>query len=301
MADRDDAGNVYNAGVPFGVGWDPTKSLRTSELTLERIAVYSEALTADELAAAHSAADENVLLWMDFEKVHEHSFGEWTVTTAPTCTEEGVETRTCGCGETESRKIPALGHDWKGTGCTRCDGKRENPFTDVPEDSFYIDPVLWAVGKGITTGTTDTTFDPTGSCLRGHVVTLLWRAAGSPEPTSADNPFVDVTERDYFYKPVLWALEEGITTGLDDTHFGPTAACNRAQMVTFLWRAMGEPEVSTTGHPFTDVLDDQFYFVPMLWAVENGITTGLSATTFGPTVNCNRAQAVTFLYRAYNN
>ena len=96
VAQREDAGNVYNSGVPFGVGWDPTKSLRTSELTLEHIAVYSEALSADALAESHSAADENVLLWMDFEKAdaHEHSFGEWTVTTEPTCTEKVTKKET---------------------------------------------------------------------------------------------------------------------------------------------------------------------------------------------------------------
>ena len=135
--------------------------------------------------------------------------------------------------------------------------------------------------------------------MRAVVVTFLWRAAGEPEPTSNNNPFVDVKETDFFYKAVLWAVEKGITNGMDATHFAPTALCNRAQVVTFLYRAMGNPVVNNTEHPFTDVAEDQFYFNAMLWAVENGITNGLTATTFGPTATCNRAQVVTFLYRAY--
>ncbi|MBE6951053.1 MAG: hypothetical protein E7451_06915, partial [Ruminococcaceae bacterium] len=111
---------------------------------------------------------------------------------AATCTEtgltEGKKCSVCGVTLVEQEEIPALGHDWKGTGCQRCDATRENPFVDVPEDSFYIDPVLWAVEKGITTGATETTFNPNGVCQRAAVVTFLWRAAGSPEPTTTVNP-----------------------------------------------------------------------------------------------------------------
>ena len=158
----------------------------------------------------------------------------------------------------------------------------------------------WALEKGITTGATDTTFDPDGKCLRAHVVTFLWRAAGSPEPAKTENPFTDVKETDFFYKAVLWAVENEITNGLTTTTFGPMAECNRAQVVTFLWRAMDKPAVTSREHPFTDVVEEHFYFEPMLWAVEEGITNGLTATTFGPDAICNRAQVVTFLYRTYN-
>ena len=119
--------------------------------------------------------------------------------------------------------IPAMGHAWEGTGCIRCDATRENDFSDVPEDSFYINPVLWAVEKGITNGLTDTTFGPTAECNRAQVVTFLWRAAGSPEPTSTTNPFTDVKESDFYYKAVLWAVEKGITNGLTADTFGPFA------------------------------------------------------------------------------
>ena len=171
-------------------------------------------------------------------------------------------------------------------------------FVDVPEGSFYYEPVLWAVRNGITNGTTATTFGPNDQCMRAHVVTFLWRAMGSPEPTRTDNPFVDVKPADFYYKPVLWALENGITSGMDATHFGPTSYCNRAQVVTFLYRSMGNPEIEAGSNPFTDVEAGSFYESAVLWAVKNGITNGLSATSFGPNTICNRAQIVTFLWRA---
>ena len=178
--------------------------------------------------------------------------------------------------------------------------KSENPFSDVPVDAFFYDPVLWAVEQGITSGTSGTTFSPNDSCMRAHVVTFLWRAAGSPSPESTVNPFEDVKPEDFYYKAVLWAVENGITTGTDATHFSPFGICNRAQVVTFLHRAFGSPDASASDNPFTDVPTDTWYAAPVLWAVENGITNGLSATEFGPDTPCNRAQVVTFLYRAYN-
>lgn len=176
-----------------------------------------------------------------------------------------------------------------------------NPFTDVVQDTYYHDPVLWALDRYITTGTTATTFSPGSNCQRAQIVTFLWRAKGCPEPTSDVNPFVDVNDTDFYYKAVLWAVENGITNGVDATHFKPYEPCNRAQVVTFLWRAEGEPEVQHFDNIFTDVQSGAFYEKPVLWAVENGVTNGLSATAFGPNSICNRAQIVTFLYRAFVN
>ena len=176
---------------------------------------------------------------------------------------------------------------------------KENPFNDVPEGVFYSEPVAWAVENGITTGASADTFNPNGECMRAHVVTFLWRAAGQPEPTSTENPFLDVKASDFFYKAVLWAVENNITNGVDATHFGPTVNCNRAQVVTFLYRAMGSPEVNTDESAFADVVQGQWYEQAVLWAVENAVTNGLSADTFGTTGICNRAQVVTFLYRTY--
>ncbi len=253
---------------------------------------------------------------------HEHRYE--AVVTAPNCTEQGYTTHSCHCGDSYiDSYTPALGHqfsEWliiqnpsnNSDGleirtCMRCGheerrtiAKYDNPFVDVPEGSFYYEPVLWAVAEGITNGTSATTFGPNDPCMRAHVVTFLWRAAGSPDPVSDHNPFVDVKVTDFYYKAVLWAVEEGITNGLDATHFGPTTYCNRAQVVTFLWRAQGNPEPNRKDMPFADVAPGAFYEKPVLWAVENSITNGMSATIFGINEICNRAQIVTFLYRTYN-
>ena len=221
--------------------------------------------------------------------------------TAPTCTEQGYTTYTCHCGDSYvSDYMDALGHDWVGYGCTRCGATRKTPFDDVIPGQFYEEPVAWAVANGITSGASATEFNPGGSCLRAQVVTFLHRAEDNPEPANPSNPFTDVKTTDFFYKPVLWAVEKGITNGTSATTFGSYDVCNRAAVVTFLWRTAGSPEPASTEHPFTDVPAGAFYEKAVLWAIENGITNGISATEFGPTSPCNRAQVVTFLYRANN-
>ena len=187
---------------------------------------------------------------------------------------------------------------WRTQGTPEAYG--QNPFNEVAAAAYYGAPVLWAVENGITTGATATTFNPNGNCLRAHVVTFLHRAAGNPEPTKNTNPFKDVKSTDFFYKPVLWAVEKGITNGTTATTFGSYDNCNRAAVVTFLWRAAGSPEPESTNNPFVDVKTTDFFYKPVLWAIEQGITNGVDATHFGPTTACNRAQVVTFLYRAYN-
>lgn len=158
--------------------------------------------------------------------------------------------------------------------------------------------MLWAVENGITSGTSATTFSPNAVCTRAQAVTFLWRAAGSPEPGIAENPFTDVASDSYYYKAVLWAVEKGITSGTSATTFSPNVTCSRAQIVTFLWRGQQSPSVSTSG-AFTDVSADAYYAKAVDWAVSEGITSGTSATTFSPNANCTRAQIVTFLWRAY--
>ena len=176
-------------------------------------------------------------------------------------------------------------------------------FSDVAVDSWYYDPVSWAVKQGITNGYgSASTFCPELTCTRGQVVTFLWRANGSPEPTSLNNPFDDVAGNAYYYKAVLWAVENGITAGYgSDNIFNPDGACNRAQVATFLWRASGKPAVNDRTNPFVDVKEGEYYYDAVLWAVENGVTNGYGGnTTFAPDVNCSRGQIVTFLYRAMN-
>ena len=110
-------------------------------------------------------------------------------------------------------------------------------FTDVKSTAYYYAAVEWAVEKGVTAGITPTTFGPDNNCTRGQVVSFLWRAAGSPAPKSSNNPFKDVASTAYYYKAVLWAVENGITYGTSETTFGPGKSCTRAEIVTFLWRA----------------------------------------------------------------
>ena len=171
-----------------------------------------------------------------------------------------------------------------------------NPFTDVKQGKFYYDAVLWAVQKGVTSGITPTTFEPNSTCTRAQVVAFLWRAAGSPEPKSTTNPFTDVKAKSYYYKAVLWAVENGITSGVSATSFAPNDNCTRGQIVAFLWRSQGSPKVKTS-NPFTDVKSSAYYYDAVLWAVQSGVTSGVSATSFAPKDNCTRGQIVSFLYR----
>ena len=176
---------------------------------------------------------------------------------------------------------------------------QEKLFMDVNTDSYYYVPVFWAVQNGITTGTGDESFSPNQSCTREQVVTFLWKAAGSPEPEATSSPFSDVKPDKYYFKPVLWAVEKGITSGLSDGRFGVGRACTREQVVSFLWKAVGSPEPEGAENPFTDVKPGKYYYKPVLWAVENGVTSGVSATSFGVGKTCTRAQIVTFLYNVY--
>jgi hypothetical protein len=169
-------------------------------------------------------------------------------------------------------------------------------FRDVTQSDYYYDAVQWAVEKGITEGTSATTFSPDASCTRAQMVTFLWRAAGSPAPKSTVNPFTDVSASDYYYNAVLWAVENGITTGISADRFAPGATVSRAQTVTFLYRANGSPAAS--GASFSDVAADEYYANAVAWAVRSGITTGTGNGKFTPNAPCTRGQIVTFLYRS---
>ena len=179
----------------------------------------------------------------------------------------------------------------------------EHPFTDVPEGKYYYDAVYWAYNHDprITAGSSDTTFSPNDPCTREQVVTFLWRANGEPEPTATESSFTDVPEGKYYTKAVLWAVEKEITAGATPTTFNPKGACTREQAVTFLWRAMGKPTpAATTENPFTDVKEGKYYYEAVLWAYENGITSGATTTTFNPKGACTRAEIVTFLFRTFS-
>lgn len=169
-------------------------------------------------------------------------------------------------------------------------------FDDVKAGDWCYDTVKWALENGITKGYTADLFAPNAPCTRGQAVTFLWRAAGSPEPNIKACPFGDVSPDSPYYTAVIWAVQNGITVGVDLTHFAPNDPCTRAQIVTFLWRYEGRP-VDFKVCPFTDVSTLSPYYQAILWASENGITKGVDATHFAPDTTCTRAQIVTFLYR----
>ncbi len=240
---------------------------------------------------------------------------------APTCTEQGYTLFTGSDGSSYKDKfVPAVGHKWNAGVVTReatasfpgekvytCDvcGEKKNEiipaigstiFTDVPTGEYFYAPVLWAVQNGITNGTGPTTFGPYEGCTRAQAVTFLYRNAGQPDVTGV-NPFTDVAPTDYFYKAVIWAVQSGITKGTDEHTFSPNDICQRAHIVTFLYRAKGSPSVGAPEN-FFDVGPTDYFYDAVRWAVITGVTNGTGDNTFSPYDTCTRGQIVTFLYRA---
>ncbi len=172
-------------------------------------------------------------------------------------------------------------------------------FEDVDESDYYLDSTTWAGLEGISAGTSSTAciFDPTQGCTRAQIITLLYQAAGAPEVTITETPFTDVSTDAYYYQALLWAYENGVTAGTSATTFGPNSVCTRAQIVTMLYRCAGSPATEATSINFEDVSADDYYYAAVLWAMENYVTAGTSATTFTPGRTCQRAEAITFLYR----
>ena len=164
------------------------------------------------------------------------------------------------------------------------------PFTDVAQDSPYYDAVVWAYKNGIASD--GETFGPADACTRGQVMTFLWRAKGSPEPQTTESPFRDVSSDDWFYKPALWASENGIATG---TAFNPGNPCTNAEALTFLWRAEGKPAASVYNGAVALAASGQYYARPAAWAEANGLFAGAE---FDPAAPCTRADLMTYLHWA---
>ena len=185
------------------------------------------------------------------------------------------------------------------TGTVAIKVKQTMNFIDVHTYDYFYDAVQWAVNNDIAKGTSTTTFSPKQGCTRAQLVTFLWRAAKSPEPRSSYNKFTDVnaSHADYM-KAIIWATEQGITTGTSTTTFSPDATCTRAQIVTFLYRFKNSPAVYGSVS-FSDVnkAEHGAYYNAILWASNNKIATGYN-NIFDPNGTCNRGDAVTFLYRA---
>ena len=170
--------------------------------------------------------------------------------------------------------------------------EERGPFDDVRKSDYFCEGVVWAVGNGVTAGTTPATFSPQGQCTRAHAITFLWRACGSPDPEGA-NPYSDVPEGRYYTKAAIWAYERGLTEGGE---FNGSNPCTRMMAVAWLWKLAGSPAAGES--PFRDVSGVSAQAAA--WAAARGVTNGTSETTFHPGGTCTRAQIVTFLYRAYN-
>ena len=178
-------------------------------------------------------------------------------------------------------------------------------FRDVMTPSiFYYQPVYWAVNQNITNGFSGNVFKPLNTCTRGEMVLFLWRLAGRPSPGTSQNPFTDISPSDTCYRAVLWAVGKGITNGYAGPNgtkiFKPDATCNRGDAVTFLWRYAGRPSVGDAVNEFSDVAYGKYYYKPVLWAAQKGITVGYSTKTgkvFKPEADCQRAHIVSFLKR----
>ncbi|MEG1577384.1 MAG: S-layer homology domain-containing protein [Oscillospiraceae bacterium] len=177
-----------------------------------------------------------------------------------------------------------------------------NPYSDLEANTLVYNPAIWAHYAGVTSGTGNGKFSPNGVCTRAQAVTFLWRALGSPKPVSTNNPFTDVKSTDYFYKSVLWAVEQNVTSGSSPTTFSPNTNCTNAQVVTFLWRAKGSPApMDYIEKEYEEKFPGQYFVKALAWG------TGVSLFIWIPsqkrlntpdTVNapCLRGDLVAMLY-----
>jgi hypothetical protein len=176
-----------------------------------------------------------------------------------------------------------------------------SPFSDVATSAYYYEAVKWAQEKGITGGIGNGLFGPNQPCTRAQIVTFLWRAAGSPAPTSASS-FTDVPADAYYAKAVAWAVENGITTGVGNDQFAPDLTCNRAQAVAFLFRyaasqGMDAVTLQELVSGYADAAQVPGYALSAFnWVLANGVVTGNDGKLM-PSQPCTRAQIVTMLYR----
>ena len=172
----------------------------------------------------------------------------------------------------------------------------DSPFADVSPTDYFFSAAQWAEKTQLISGVAPGIFAPEEGCTRAQAVTMLWRRAGRPEPDSY-LPFEDVSPADYYAKAVQWAVGREITLGTSATTFSPDRICTRAEFVTFLWRDAGRPETANES-PFVDVAPGDYFAQAVRWAVEKGITSGTDADHFSPDQPCDRAMAVTMLWRS---
>ncbi len=238
---------------------------------------------------------------------------EYTVDDEPTCHISGWKSIHCSVCDSQkpgsAKNIPQLEHDWKiafntSATCTKR-GETKKECNLCGTTSYEYTDAKGHKWNSVYTVDKEPTYENVG-IKSIHCSVCDAKQSGStviiPTLVMSDprNPFVDVVQGKYYYDSVLWAVDDGITTGKTATTFVPDEECTRAQVVTFLWRYYGCPEPMTTENPFVDVLSHKYYYKAVLWAYEKGITTGKTATTFEPDATVTREQFVTFLWRSEN-
>ncbi len=204
-----------------------------------------------------------------------------------------VSTNTSTDTNTNTNTADANKNNTSSDASNNADKTTKVSFVDVKAGAYYEASVKWAVDKSITSGTSATTFSPEDTCTRAQILTFLWRAMGSPK-SSSSNAFADIKSSDYYYDAALWSRKNGMVVG---GTFDGNTPCTRAYTVIYLWKNAGSPSAAVN-NTFSDVSASADYAQAVAWAVENGVTSGTSATTFSPNDTCTRGQIVTFLNRA---
>lgn len=216
---------------------------------------------------------------------HTNAYGSWDAG-ADGHTFYYLSTGVPGWGRTEKTEKLTVQNRESGDPLNGKPLKEPVRFDDVPDTAYYHDAVQWAVGQGVTSGASETTFSPNSTCTQGQILTFLWRACGSPTPSGK------ASGSEYYAVPLQWAVEQKLVDG----SLSAKAPCTRADVVTYLWKLAGSPSAKAAS--FSDVPSGAAYAQAVSWAVEQGVTGGTGPDTFAPEKACTRGQIVTFLYAA---
>lgn len=311
---------IYKSGISSGLSvWLPTDevySISNDELTPERLEAslvnvrqkimletnaHSAVLSVEDITASsyvrlpEPGCDYTILFVADLAPQYEtlRMQGVTSDNASLSVSEAGGVLKISGAGESDHLYLNGEERSIDNFHLIPVYSNSVNPFTDVSPEQYYYQPILWAVKENITKGTSATAFSPQQSCTRAHILTFLWRANGSPEPT-VSNPFSDVISTSYYAKAAAWSYEKGIET---ENQFHGENPCTRAAVVMYLWKLSGCPDAEESD--FKDVSKSTELSQAIDWAVKCGVTKGTSESTFSPDNVCTRGQIVTFLYRYY--
>ena len=298
------AGNVHSCTVEAGLDLDNLSHI--TDVAVGETFTDTLAYSAVKITVPHTADEwksSSTQHWQvctvceeEFNRA-DHTFSGSTCTVCGYTKSSGGGSSSSGGSSSAPTYAPTVTQPENGTVTVSPKAPKKGDtvtITPKPEDGYTVEQIL----------VTDKNGDPVKVTDNGDGTYSFTQPAGKVtvkatfmEDNSMLNFFVDVPAGAYYYDAVLWAAENGITGGVDDTHFAPNAPCTRAQIVTFLWRAAGSPEPENVGS-FADVSADSYYAKAVAWAVENGITTGTGDGKFSPDATCTRAQAMAFIWRS---